>query len=142
LLDKLQDGLIDDTDFKGRHQTLKTEITALESTRERLTAQVSRQDAGFVAMQASFNTILTFWQGWETLTEDGQTKRLQAIIEDIRVTREYGEIDKRKDFRYICVRSRFTCGQTLNIAKTSEANHLRKTNKRHHCSFSMYSSNC
>lgn len=92
LLDKLQDGIIDDDDFKPRRDQLKADIAGLETTRARVQEEYARSQEYLVLLEASFDEMLGFWQGWDTLTREQQQKRIRSIVEEIVVSKDTNNI--------------------------------------------------
>jgi len=93
ILEAYEDGVIDKTDFKARYQTLKDRLYTLETSRVRLQEQAEREGENLATMEASFTEILRFGDRWDELTPAAQQKRLQAVIDEIRVTHDHIDID-------------------------------------------------
>lgn len=93
LLEKLEQSLITDDDFKIRYDALKTEIRELEDQKETTNQMIQNHDIGIKNLEASFSEINKFTSNWEFLDELGKSLRLKSIIKEIRATKEAVDVD-------------------------------------------------
>ena len=93
LMDKLEDGLIDDEDFKPRYTKIKNNLNVLEDEKTRIS--ISNQDNRFALdnLDASFEEISSFGSNWDFLDNIGKSMRIRAIVKEIRATKEKVELD-------------------------------------------------
>lgn len=93
LLDKLQDGLIQDEDFKPRYNKIKFDLKVMEDEKLRLIGLGNNQQVVMENLNASFEEITSFGANWDLLDEIGKAMRIKSIVKEIRVTKENIELD-------------------------------------------------
>jgi hypothetical protein len=88
LLEKLEDGVIDDETFTQRFQHLKEELErnrALQAERDR---EASNRELEQLSLDASLEEITDFGRNWKFLDDEGKKAKLQTIVKQIRVTED------------------------------------------------------
>ncbi|MBA4367045.1 MAG: hypothetical protein C0403_05330, partial [Desulfobacterium sp.] len=93
LLDKLEDGIIDDDDFRPRYEELKNNILILENEKERIQLAFDSKHSLVDSMNASFEEISSFGKNWGYLDDIGKAIRINSIVKEIRATKENVDID-------------------------------------------------
>jgi site-specific DNA recombinase len=93
LLTAFEDELESESIVKSRFQALKAELEALEGERSRLNEERDQGRVRLDALTLSFEQISNFSHEWEYLDPEGKRSRLQAIVKEVRATREQVEID-------------------------------------------------
>lgn len=85
LLEKLENGLIEDSDFERRYRQIKPEIAANRARQEEIEELSVRPEAALEALNASFEEISSFGRNWEFLDNEGRKLKLQTVVREIRV---------------------------------------------------------
>ena len=93
LLEKMENRLIEDDDFKPRYRSIKNEIKSLEEAEEKIISSNKSNQGLIESLEASFDEIMSFGNNWNFLDAVGKKMRLQAIIKEIRATRETIDMD-------------------------------------------------
>ena len=93
LMDKLQDGLIEDEDFRPRYGKIKADINVLEDEKTRLYSLSQNKQSTLDSLNASFEEISSFGSNWDFLDDVGKSMRIKAIVKEIRATKEKIELD-------------------------------------------------
>jgi site-specific DNA recombinase len=106
ILQKLEQGLIDDDDFKVRYRDLKDQIKGLESAR---TKQIEFEDNSQIMMatlETAYDGIEKFDKNWEFLDDVGKSMRVKSVVKEIRATKEAVELDVFLDVEDVSRRDR------------------------------------
>ena len=93
LMDKLQDGLIEDEDFSPRYTKIKADINVLEDEKARLCVLIQNKQSALDNLNASFDEISSFGSNWDFLDDVGKSMRIKSIIKEIRATKENVELN-------------------------------------------------
>ncbi len=88
LLDKLENGLIEDGDFEGRYQKLKGELAANRMAQEKVQEISVHPQAALDAMNASFEEVASFGGNWDFLDFEGKKMKLQTVVKEIKVLKD------------------------------------------------------
>ena len=92
LLDKLEDNLIDDMDFKKRYQAIKNKLSDNRTLQEKVKDKVVQPSTAYEALNASFEEISSFGGNWDFLEIEGQKLKLQTIVNEIKVLEDKVDI--------------------------------------------------
>ncbi|MBF0412876.1 MAG: recombinase family protein [Desulfamplus sp.] len=92
LLDKLEDGLIEDEDFKPRYKKIKSDIKVLEDEKCKIIGLIDNEQIVINNLNASFEEISSFGSNWEFLDDIGKSMRIKSIVKNVRVTKEKVEL--------------------------------------------------
>jgi site-specific DNA recombinase len=93
LLDKLEDGLIEDEVFRERYQKAKESLSDLEERQAQLVDLSRSGRMLYKNIEASLEEISSFGQKWDFLDDIGRAAKVRTIVKEIRATKENIEID-------------------------------------------------
>jgi site-specific DNA recombinase len=93
LMEKLEQELIEDEDFRRRYQKIKRDLLAIEDEQARLgdlsrTGQVSYEN-----LKTSLEEIASFGYRWEFLSDTARAVKIRTIVREIRATKDDAIMD-------------------------------------------------
>ncbi|MFH1553012.1 MAG: recombinase family protein [Candidatus Omnitrophota bacterium] len=83
LLEKLEDRIIDDTDFTERYEAIKKELESIHDRMAQLASKGENVDAKKLGLQISFDELSNLKKTWPGLSDEAKQLKLQAIIDRI-----------------------------------------------------------
>lgn len=93
LLDKMERQLITDEDFKPRYEKIKGEMSELSNKKDYFSSLERSSQLATANLEASFEEIASFKNNWEYLDDVGKSLRVNAIVKEIRATKEKIDLD-------------------------------------------------
>lgn len=85
LLQKLESGLIDDSDFKRRYDAAKAQLRENRLAQEKALDSADLSAAAYESLNASFEEIASFGKNWEFLDDSGRQAKISAVVKQITV---------------------------------------------------------
>lgn len=85
LLEKLEQGLIEDRDFSRRYQRVKQDLAENQLMQQRAEEFHVHPESALEAMNASFEEVASFGNNWEFLDFEGRRLKLQTVVKEIKV---------------------------------------------------------
>lgn len=93
LMNSLEYGMIDESDFTPRYRNIKDGLTAIQDQRTRIQGMDDFGKAAYDNLAASFTEVSAFGKNWEFLDDDGKAMRIRSVVKEIRATKENVDID-------------------------------------------------
>ena len=100
-LDKFENGLIEDEDYKPRYDKLKNELSNIKLQKDKIAYIINDTDSIYNNYLTSFEKLLSFNENWEHLNNEGKKLRIQSIVKKIIADKENIDIELYMDFNNV-----------------------------------------
>ena len=104
LLEKLEDGIIDDLTFKERFTQIRSKLEKNRMLQSDV--QIPETDLSDLALNVSFEEISDFGKNWEFLDDEGKRAKLQTIVKSVKVTEDKVDMEIFLDVNEVSCKDR------------------------------------
>jgi site-specific DNA recombinase len=92
LLEKLEQGLIDDKDFSMRYRKVKQDLAENQVMQQKAEDVYVHPDSAVEALNASFEEVASFGNNWNFLDDEGKKVKVGTVVKEIKVFKDKVDI--------------------------------------------------